>query len=63
MIKSCKGCTKRYLGCHDHCEKYQSELAEVLEAKRKMREEKIKDYPMMKIRIDSQTRALKKKAR
>lgn len=42
MIKSCKGCTERYLGCHDHCEKYQSELAEVLKAKRKMREEKNK---------------------
>lgn len=21
-IDTCKGCTERYLGCHDHCEKY-----------------------------------------
>lgn len=24
----CKGCNKRYPGCHDHCETYQSTKAE-----------------------------------
>lgn len=23
----CKGCTKRYPGCHDHCEQYQEDKA------------------------------------
>lgn len=27
MIKSCKDCTERYIGCHSVCEKYLSEKA------------------------------------
>lgn len=63
MIKSCKGCEERYLGCHDHCEKYQSEVQAMLEIKRKMRADKVKDYPMMMVRIKKQTQAIKKKGK
>lgn len=33
-INTCKDCPDRYLGCHDHCEKYQKALAEWKEKKR-----------------------------
>ena len=28
IIRSCKDCTDRYVGCHSNCEKYLSEKAE-----------------------------------
>lgn len=27
-MKCCKDCTERYLGCHDHCERYRETKAE-----------------------------------
>lgn len=27
-MKCCKDCTERYLGCHDHCEKFRADKAE-----------------------------------
>jgi len=38
-IKSCIDCTERYLGCHDHCEKYQAEKAAHNEIKKKAQKE------------------------
>lgn len=36
MIKCCKSCTERSLGCHDYCPKYITEKTAALEARIKM---------------------------
>lgn len=41
VIKSCKNCTERCVGCHSYCKKYLSEKAKYEEGK--LREKKIKD--------------------
>ena len=33
MMQTCKDCGDRYPGCHDHCEVYQTALADRLERK------------------------------
>lgn len=33
-ITCCKDCTERHEACHDHCEKYQADLADWLEKKK-----------------------------
>ena len=41
MIYSCKGCEKRYLGCHSECEEYLTQKAAhdaMREAERKQKE-------------------------
>lgn len=40
MIKCCKDCCERQPGCHDRCEKYQSEKAAAQALKAAMRREK-----------------------
>lgn len=36
MSFTCKGCTERTPGCHDHCEKYKAEKAEYLARKKEI---------------------------
>lgn len=44
-FKSCRVCTKRYLGCHSSCKNYQEELKAHREIKNKMMEEdKMRTY-------------------
>jgi len=38
MSTCCRGCEKRYLGCHDHCEDYKAFKAEIEERKRREKE-------------------------
>jgi len=43
MIKSsfvCRECTERYLGCHDHCERFLKEKAERLEEQRELKKKR-----------------------
>lgn len=39
-IICCKGCEKRFIGCHDTCEIYQQEKAQGDELKKKIHDEK-----------------------
>ena len=40
---SCKGCTKRHIGCHSHCEDYAEQRRLIEERKEKIHAEKDKD--------------------
>ena len=51
MLKApCKDCTERYLGCHDHCEKYK----EFDVVRKRLNEEKLvrqqTNYDLFKVR-------------
>ena len=37
-IAPCKGCTDRYIACHDNCQRYQAWKAEVYEVQQKRNE-------------------------
>ena len=37
---SCLDCKERYLGCHDHCERYLKEKAERLEKNRELKKKR-----------------------
>lgn len=41
IISPCKGCTERYPGCHDHCEKYDTWKAEIKKQKDAEKEYKL----------------------
>lgn len=55
--KSCKGCTERYLGCHDCCEDYQATKRDY-EAKKilKKKANEFYEYTMEKINKDKRRR-------
>ena len=40
---SCKGCTKRHIGCHSHCEDYAEQRRVIEERKEKIHAEKDKE--------------------
>lgn len=44
MKSQCKGCTKRYVGCHDHCEHYKAFCSWVHEIKAARKQEMLKDF-------------------
>lgn len=58
---SCRECTERYLGCHDHCETYQKALAEWLERKKDIRHKKNLIQQNDRFAIDSVIRNLKRR--
>lgn len=39
---SCKGCEKRYIGCHSECEDYIQETKELKERNEKIKAERLK---------------------
>lgn len=47
MKNGCKGCEKRYPGCHDRCETYIAWKEDLLKRKQKERDEKYVCYLMM----------------
>lgn len=59
MIKCCKDCEERYLGCHSKCEQYKAEKAK--------REEEMKGWHngrvMFEYRFDKNTKIKRKKHR
>ena len=58
-INTCQNCPDRYLGCHDHCDKYQSALAEWIEKKASIRKAKRvhRDYENFRIEALAKTRS------
>lgn len=59
-IKStCRGCEKRYPGCHDHCESYQEAQAEWLKFKREIKKNKRLHKEFDSFRIDGTIRSIK----
>lgn len=44
MIKCCKGCDDRRVGCHSSCSRYIQEKTEALEARMKQKRECKVDY-------------------
>lgn len=59
-ITTCKDCPDRYLGCHDHCDRYQAEKAK----SDKEREEWVKknygEYQLIAIKTQKKARRLRK---
>lgn len=53
---SCKGCTDRYVGCHDRCESYKSAKAEYEKKKDEVYKKKGRDAAMQDFQIHSQER-------
>ena len=57
MLKAhCKDCTKRYPGCHDKCDDYQSCRKKYNEAKKKKQEAQQVDIDVSKRIYDMQKR-------
>lgn len=51
----CKDCPERYLGCHDHCEKYQMAHSEWVAHKKAIKAEKdriyrVRDYEINRVK-------------
>ena len=60
MIESpCKDCPDRYLGCHDHCEKFQAFREKKAEARARMYEERRGDIEYWGSRRNSKMRAIR----
>lgn len=58
---SCRECTERHQGCHDHCETYQTALAEWLERKKEIRKKKKLIQQSDRYAIDSVIRNSKRR--
>lgn len=41
---SCKGCTKRYVGCHGKCEEYAKEVEERKRIREEIQAGRVQDY-------------------
>lgn len=57
MIKCCKGCDDRYIGCHGRCERYINEKAQDTEQKEQQRQRQFEEH----LRYSSRAMAGKKK--
>lgn len=57
----CKGCDRRYLGCHDHCEDYINARAEFLEEKRRGMRNIAGEFELDRYTSDQVTRNLRRK--
>lgn len=55
----CKNCTDRYLGCHDHCEKYQNQVKERNEHREQIAKAKAVDVDYQSFKVE-RIRATKK---
>lgn len=61
-IVVCHYCTERYLGCHDHCEKYKEAYARETELIEKAKKEKMGDREHLNyLRADKEKRRRKHK--
>lgn len=60
-ITSCRNCEDRYLGCHDHCEKYLSQKRANEEARERERTSNLIDAEFAKMRTRQKVKRIKKK--
>lgn len=58
---SCKGCTKRHIGCHSHCEDYAEQRRVIKERKEKIHAEKDKERVLNYLDVQRIEWAQKKK--
>ena len=60
MNSPCKGCPKRYPGCHDHCPEYQAVKKADLEMKQKIKAESKGMREMTKMYAERKAKRIKK---
>lgn len=53
----CRGCEKRYPGCHDKCEDYQAARAEFEEWKKKERRDKDREADQFRRIVEAEKRS------
>ena len=61
MIKVCKGCVRRKVGCHASCEAYKEEKAQYDAEQAKEREVKLKERDFSCFKIDGIVKAKEKR--
>ena len=57
----CKGCDRRYLGCHDHCEDYINARAEFLAEWHQIMSNRAGDSEIDRYQADQVTRQIRRK--
>lgn len=62
-IRVCQHCTERYLGCHDHCEKYKEASEKATELIQTIRRNSSADHDLMNYYQQDKERRRRKKGK